>query len=103
MRNLFLNDIISLFVVIDDCLQVKEKKAKEGSPSKLADSEMINVLIWSTVFLKRKTIKEIYQFWITIFTFINQLPRSATALSITAQVFTYKSATGDLKPQFLKI
>jgi hypothetical protein len=55
-----LDDITSLFVVIDDVLETKERKP--GRPTALTDSEMMTILIWGTFILKCKNIKVIYDF-----------------------------------------
>lgn len=55
-----LDDITSLFVVIDDV--VEAKKRKPGRPTALTDSEMLTIFIWSTFILRCKNIKGIYEF-----------------------------------------
>lgn len=58
--NLPVKDITSLFIVLDDVLEKKERRP--GRPSALSDSEMLSILIWGTAFLKMKHIKSIHEF-----------------------------------------
>jgi hypothetical protein len=60
MNNLQIQDITTLFVVTDDCLPEKIKRA--GRPSALADSEMITVILWCTLILRQKHLKTIHKF-----------------------------------------
>lgn len=55
-----IEDITDLYVIVDDCLPMKAKGA--GRPSALSDSEMITALVWCTVQLRSRTIKDIYEF-----------------------------------------
>lgn len=55
-----IEDITVLYVIVDDCLPMKTKKA--GRPSVLSDSEMITILVWCTIQLRSRTIKDIYEF-----------------------------------------
>lgn len=61
MQNLQINDITTLFVVVDDCLP--KKQIKVGRPTVLSESEMITILLWGTLFLRAKNIKTIYNFF----------------------------------------
>ena len=60
MNNLPVQDISSLFVVLDDVIQKKERRP--GRPSALSDSEMLSILIWCTTLLRMKHMKSIYEF-----------------------------------------
>jgi hypothetical protein len=60
MHNLQIQDITTLFVVVDDCLPVKTKGA--GRPSALADSEVLTILLWCTLLLRQRNIIDIYHF-----------------------------------------
>ena len=60
MHNLQIQDITTLFVVVDDFLPRQSKKA--GRPSALTDKEMITIIVWCTALLKSKTVKDIYEF-----------------------------------------
>ena len=60
MKNLPVQDITSLYVIIDDCLEKKEKRV--GRNSKLSNNEMITMVLWGTFFLKYKCIKDMYNF-----------------------------------------
>lgn len=53
-------DITDLYVIVDDCLPKKTIRA--GRPSALSDSEIITILVWCTIRLKSRTIKDIYEF-----------------------------------------
>ena len=55
-----IEDITDLYVIVDDCLPIKTKRA--GRPSVLSDSEMITILVWCTLILRSGTIKGIYEF-----------------------------------------
>lgn len=59
MQNLAMQDITTLFVFLDDCI---EKRTSVGRPSVLTDSEMLTILIWCSHFLRMKNIKNIHQF-----------------------------------------
>jgi hypothetical protein len=55
-----IQDILTLYVTVDNCLPQKTRKA--GRPSALSDSEMVTILIWCTALLRFKTIRDIYGF-----------------------------------------
>jgi len=55
-----IEDITVLYVIVDDCLPMKRKRA--GRLSVLSDSEMITILVWCTIQLRSRTIKDIYEF-----------------------------------------
>lgn len=55
-----IEDITDLYVLVDDHLP--KKSVKIGRPSALSDSEMITLLVWCTLVIKSKTIKDIYEF-----------------------------------------
>ena len=52
-------DIISLYFWLDDLVPKPEKKTS-GRPSILSDSELITILVWNTLAIKQKTLKDIY-------------------------------------------
>lgn len=58
MNNLQIQDITTLFVLLDDSLTSTKKHP--GRPSTLTDSEMVTILMWSTVILNQKHIIGIY-------------------------------------------
>ena len=60
MHNLQINDITTLYVVIDDCIPARGKST--GRPPALSDSEMMTILLWCTFLLKQKNLKDIYRF-----------------------------------------
>lgn len=55
-----IEDITTLYTIVDDHLPASVKKA--GRPSALTDREMITILVWCTILLKSRTIKDIYEF-----------------------------------------
>ena len=59
MQKLPMQDITTLFVVVDDLL---EKHSGVGRPSLLSDGEMMTILIWCSHFLRMKHIKNIHEF-----------------------------------------
>jgi len=61
MQNLQIQDITTLYAVIDDCLP--EVKQGAGRPALLTQSEMIAILLRGTLFLKARNIKTIYEFF----------------------------------------
>jgi hypothetical protein len=60
MHNLQIQDITTLFVVVDDCLMAKPKCP--GRPSALADSETLTILLWCALLLRQRNIIDIYRF-----------------------------------------
>ena len=58
MNNLQIQDITTLFVILDDLLTFTKKGP--GRPSMLTDSEMVTILMWSTLILNQKHIRGIY-------------------------------------------
>lgn len=60
MQNLLIEDITTLFVVVDDLLG--KRTSGRGRPSLLSASETVTMLIWSTVILEQKKLKDIYRF-----------------------------------------
>lgn len=57
-------NIIDLYVWVDNILP-KTEKFLGGRPSHLANSELMTILIWNTLTVKQKTLKDIYQ-WINL-------------------------------------
>lgn len=58
-------DLTALFCAIDDTLVVIEKdKSAVGRPSLLCDSEMVTILIYNTLLLHQKNLKDIWRFTI---------------------------------------
>ena len=55
-----IQDITTLYIVVDDCLP--QQPRNPGRPSALSDSEMITLLVWCTVLLRSRTIKDMYEF-----------------------------------------
>lgn len=56
-------DIIDLYVWLDDNLPKLRNYSKGGRPSKLTDSELITIVIWNTLTVKQKLLKDIHA-WI---------------------------------------
>lgn len=59
------DDIISLYVWVDDCLS-RTEKLRCGRPAILSDSEVVTILIWNSLTTKQKTLKDVYQ-WIQLY------------------------------------
>ena len=57
---IYIQDITTLFTLLDDRLQ--RKGIKEGRPSILTDSEVLTMLLWCTILLRQKHLKDIYRF-----------------------------------------
>ena len=57
---IYIQDITTLFTLLDDHLQ--RKGIKEGRPSILTDSEVLTMLLWCTILLRQKHLKDIYKF-----------------------------------------
>lgn len=55
--------IIDLFVWLDDRVP---SVPRTGRPSLLSDSELLTILVWDTLVLKQKTIRDIYQ-WVSLY------------------------------------
>lgn len=64
MSNVLLScDLIALYCAIDDALVViEEGKPAVGRPSLLSNSEMIAILVYNTLFLHQKNLKDIWRF-----------------------------------------
>lgn len=60
MQNLAVNDITTLYVLVDD--SVTPLPYTTGRLSKLSDSEIITMLLWCTLLMRFKEIKEIHSF-----------------------------------------
>lgn len=60
MQNLMIEDITTLFVLVDD--SITPLSHRTGRISKLSDSELITILLWSTLLMRFKEIKEIHSF-----------------------------------------
>lgn len=65
-------DIINLYVWVDESL-LQIKSSAVGRPSLLSDSELITILVWNTMTMKQKTLKDIYE-WIRI-DYADEFPR----------------------------
>ena len=61
MSSLQKHHITDLYVWVDDLLP-KELKPLGGRPAILSDSELVTILLWNTIMVKQKTIRDIYQF-----------------------------------------
>tara|TARA_Y100000031_G_C8165813_1_gene359294 strand:- start:267 stop:1082 length:816 start_codon:yes stop_codon:yes gene_type:complete len=55
--------IIDLYCLVDDLL-LNSKSSKTGRPTILNSSELITVLIWNTLVVKQKTLKDIHRWMI---------------------------------------
>jgi hypothetical protein len=72
MLSLQSHHITDLFVMIDDLLP-KEEKTYGGRPNLMIDSELITALIWNSLRIRSKTLKDIHQ-WIQDY-HLNDFPR----------------------------
>lgn len=74
MLSLCPNLITDLFVMVDDLLPKEEKHA--GRPSKMADSELVCALIWNSLTVRSKTIKDLHN-WLMLYhqTDFKHIPR----------------------------
>ena len=63
MLSLHPNHIIDLYVLVDDSLPLNFKSNIRGRPSILTNSELITILIWNTLMVKQKTIRDIHK-WV---------------------------------------
>jgi len=61
MLSLQKHHITDLYVWVDDLLP-KELKPLGGRPAILSDSELVTILLWNTIMVKQKTIRDIYKF-----------------------------------------
>ena len=55
-------DIVALYTVIDDAVKELEKPGKTGRPALLTNSEIITILVYNTLILRQKTLKDIHNF-----------------------------------------
>lgn len=59
MLSLQRNHILNLFVMVDDLLP-EQQYPKGGRPPILWDSELVTALIWNSLTLRQKTLKDVY-------------------------------------------
>lgn len=57
-------NIINLYVWVDDSL-FEGNKSLGGRPSSLNNSELITILIWNTLTVKQRNLKDVYR-WIKL-------------------------------------
>lgn len=60
MLSLQSHHIADLFVWVDDLVPREPKR--DGRPPSLSDSETITLLLWNTILLRQKTLKDLYRF-----------------------------------------
>lgn len=65
MLSLHTHNIINLYCAVDDIVP-RIPKPKGGRPSFLSDSEITTILVWNTLTVKQKTIKDIYE-WVCLY------------------------------------
>lgn len=65
MLSLQKENIIDLFVVIDDLLPHDSAQQGRGRPLLLSNSELVTILVWNTLYVKQQTLADIYQ-WVTV-------------------------------------
>lgn len=54
-------DLLAIYCIIDDAIKTK-RGTKIGRPKILSDSEMVTILVYNTLFLKQKNLKEVWKF-----------------------------------------
>lgn len=59
------DNIIDLYVWVDDLLKIESTRRVVGRPSALSDSELLTMLIWNTLTMKQKTIFDLYH-WVRL-------------------------------------
>lgn len=62
MLSLHPQHITDLFVGIDDLVPHQERSPLGGRPAVLTNSELITLLVWNTLVLRQKTIKDVHTF-----------------------------------------
>lgn len=65
MLTLQSHHIINVYCIVDDLLPVI-KKLKGGRPTILSNSELTTILIWNSLTIKQKTLKDIYK-WLMLY------------------------------------
>lgn len=58
--------IVDLFCLVDDVLPSRLPHPKGGCPSKLADSELITILLWNALVVRQKTLKDLWR-WMSFY------------------------------------
>lgn len=64
--------IINLYVWLDDNLPTLRNSAV-GRPGKLSDGELVSILIWNTITVKQKLLKDVYQ-WLKL-EYVSEFPQ----------------------------
>lgn len=62
MLSLFSHHIVDLYCWVDDMLPAQLPSAVGGRPAVLRNSELITMLIWNTLILHQKTLKDLHTF-----------------------------------------
>lgn len=65
MLSLQSHHITDLFVMVDDMLP-KEEKTLGGRPNLMEDSELITALVWNSLNIHSKTIKDVHK-WLGLY------------------------------------
>ncbi len=65
MLSLLPHHIIDIYVLVDDTIP-KISRPRGGRPTILSDSELITILIWNTLVVRQKTLKDIHT-WIQMY------------------------------------
>lgn len=55
-------DIVAIYCVIDDAISPFDTSPKIGRPSALSDSEMMTILVYNTLLLRQKNLKDVWKF-----------------------------------------
>lgn len=58
--------ITDLYVLVDDILPQENQKLRGGRPSILSNSELVTALLWNTLTVRQKTLKDIHQ-WLSLY------------------------------------
>lgn len=55
--------IVDLYVWVDEVLPERKKNPEKGGrPQILSDAELVTLLIWNTLVVRQKTMKDLYHF-----------------------------------------
>jgi hypothetical protein len=71
--------IVDLFCWVDQCIETKPYIT--GRPALLSESEVITILIWNTIVLKQKTLKDVHAFMCTYHNNDFKLPKYSTFIN----------------------
>jgi len=55
-------DLVTIYTIIDDTVSNCDKPAKVGRPSTISNNELVTILVYNTLFLRQKNLKDIWKF-----------------------------------------